>query len=296
VSAVLAAAPLDGPFGVEVKGLDRRAMLSPAQRQRLADLFHEHWILLFRGELLSPRDYVGFVRQLGEPDPSPPLHAPIDIDGYTGLRFVSNIVEGGRPVGQFGNAEMGWHQDRWTDAVLPPATVLYGAEIPPAGGATSIASLAIAYDRLPADLKAEVERRTIHFPLRVRDPGDTLADADIDDPTLFCAKPMVQTHAVTGRKFLFLGARRIQDDLETAPRISGLSREDGERFMDAVFAALNAPGVAYRHDWRAGDLLMWDNRCCAHRREAFDVSARRLLYASPLVRSEVFWAQTEPTA
>jgi taurine dioxygenase len=185
--------PLDGSFRVEVAGLDRRGPLDLATLGRLAQLFRAHLVLLFRGELLSPRDYLGFVRQFGDPDPTPPSHPPLEIDGFTGLRLVSNIVEDGAAIGQFGHAEMGWHQDRWTDEAPPPATVLYGAEIPTSGGATAIANLCEAYDRLPGALRRQVEGRTIHFPLRVRDPEGLPACADIHDPALFRIKPIVHT-------------------------------------------------------------------------------------------------------
>jgi taurine dioxygenase len=273
------------PFGVQIADADLTAPLGPAALSELAGLFHEHQILLFRGGPVTPRQYLSFVRQFGEPDGSPPPHPPVDVDGFTGLRLVSNVVEGGRAIGQFGNAEMGWHQDRWTDPEPPPATVLYGAEIPRRGGATSIASLSAAYDRLPVALKADIEARTIHFPLIVRDPEGRLAEADIHDPALFAIKPLVQIHPGSGRKALYLGARSIQPGLETNPRISGLARPESEALLETLFGALDGPGVAYRHDWRAGDLLLWDNRTCAHRREAFDNAERRLLYASPLVSS-----------
>jgi taurine dioxygenase len=292
MSATPETLPLDGPFGVEVLGVDRRRPLGPGLRDAIAELFHRHLALLFRGNALTPREYLAFVRQFGEPDDSPPLHAPLDVDGFKGLRLVSNIVEGGRAIGQFGNAEMGWHQDRWTDAEPPPCTILYGAEIPARGGATSIASLAGAYEALPEQLRKSVEGRTIHFPVRVRDPEGPLADADIHDPAVYCWAPLVQTHAVTGRRFLYLGARRIQDDLKTSPRLSGLDREGSDALLDELFEALEGASVVYSHRWRPGDLLMWDNRACAHRREAFDNAERRLLYGSPLVRSDVLWTSS----
>lgn len=278
-------ARLDAPFGIEVSGIDAARPLAPAALQELAQLFHEQLALVFRLGPLTPRQYLAFVRQFGEPDGSAPPHPPLDIDGFVGLRLVSNIVAEGRAIGQFGHAEMGWHQDRWTDPSPPAATVLYGAEIPSRGGATSIASLCAAYERLPAGLRAEAEARTIHFPKIVRDPEGRLAGADIEDPELFDIKPIVQRHPVSGRPHLYLGARRILDGLETRPRVSGMGPEEGDAFLDALFAVLDEPGVAYSHAWRAGDLLLWDNRCCAHRREAFDNAERRLLYASPLVSS-----------
>lgn len=280
---------LDAPFGAEISGLDLSRPLTNRDRQDLIDLFHRQKLLLFRGDVLAPRAFLDFVRQFGAPDPSKPHHDPVDVDGFAGLRLVSNIEEDGKAKGQFGSDEMGWHQDRWTDAAPPPATVLHGVEITRQGGATGIASLVAAYATLPADLRERVEGRTIHFPLIVTDREGRLKDADPDDPQLFRIVPLVQHHAVTGEPFLFLGARRILSYIDTAPRISGLSKEDGTALLDALYAHLSDPGLSYVHHWRPGDLLMWDNRCCVHRREAFDSGERRLLYASPLVSSDVLW-------
>ena len=286
--------PLTERFGAEITGHDTDAPLVEADRNRLADAFHEWQLLVVRGPVLSPADYVRFIRSFGEPDDSDTsrYHAPIDIDGFRGLRLVSNIQEGGRSKGQFGNEEMGWHQDRWTDAAPPPATALHGVEITREGGRTGIVSLCDAYDTLDAGLRVRVEGRTIHFPLQVNDLEGKLADADANDPALFRTVPLVQRHAVTGRPFLFLGARRILAYIDTAPRIGGLDAHEGAALLDDLYAHLDeTPG--YSHSWRAGDILMWDNRCCSHRRESFDPAERRLLYGTPIVRSDILWRVRE---
>jgi taurine dioxygenase len=290
-------AALTEQLGVEVSGLDTTAPLDPAARDALIDLFHQRQLLLIRSPVLTPHHYVRLIRSFGEPDPSDTsrYHEPIDVDGFKGLRLVSNIQEAGRNKGQFGNDEIGWHQDRWTDAAPPPATALHGVEITQNGGRTAIASLAYAYDTLPADLRARVDGRTIHFPLKVNDLDGTLDDADPDDPALFRTVPLVQQHDVTGRRFLFLGARRILAYIDTAPRISGLDRAQSAALLDALYAHLDR-SPAYSHRWRQGDILLWDNRCCAHRRESFDANERRLLYGTPIVASDLLWQRREAAA
>lgn len=287
--------PLTEGFGVEITGLDTTAPVSDVDREALADLFHRQQVLVFRGPVLTPHQYVAFIRQFGEPDPSDTsrYHEPIDVDGFKGLRLVSNIEEGGRNKGQFGNDEMGWHQDRWTDAAPPPATALHGVEITARGGRTGIASLCEAYDTLPESLRARIQACSIHFPLQVNDFEGQLTEADIFDETLFRIVPLVQRHVVTGREFLFLGARRIMSYIDTSPRVSGLSLEEGNQLLDEIYAHVSRPEFAYLHQWRSGDILLWDNRCCAHRREAFDNAERRLLYGTPLVSSEVLWKVPE---
>lgn len=290
--------PLADRFAAEITGIDASAPLAPAVRDGIVEAFHRYQALVVRGPVLSPRQFVTFVRSFGEPDPSDTsrYHAPIDIDGFKGLRLVSNIEEGGRNKGQFGNDEMGWHQDRWTDAAPPPATMLHGVEITRGGGRTGVVSLCEAWDMLPDDLKARIEGRSIHFPLLVTDTEGRLATADPNDESLFRIVPLVQVHAVTGRKYLFLGARRILSYIDTAPLVSGLSREESAALLDAIYAHISRPALSYLHQWQAGDILFWDNRCCAHRRESFDAAERRLLYAAPLVHSDLLWHGQVPQA
>jgi taurine dioxygenase len=283
--------PLTHRFGSEIAGLDTRAPLGPEALETLAQEFHRRQLLLIRSPVLSPHQYVAFIRQFGEPDGSDTsrYHEPVDVDGFKGLRLVSNIEEGGRNKGQFGADEMGWHQDRWIDAAPPPATALHGVEVTLTGGRTGIANLCDAFDALPDELRAQVEGRSIHFPLRVNDFDGELDQADIFDESLFRIVPLVQRHAVTGRRFMFVGARRILSYIDTAPRISGLSEADSAALLDAIYEHVARPEFAYLHQWQAGDILLWDNRCCVHRREAFDPSERRLLYGTPLVTSQLLW-------
>lgn len=290
--------PLTDRFGAEITGIDTREPLSPATRDGIVEAFHRHQALVVRGEVLTPRQFIAFARSFGEPDPSDTsrYHAPIDIDGFKGLRLVSNIEEDGRNKGQFGNDEMGWHQDRWTDAAPPPATMLHGVEITRGGGRTGVVSLCDAYDTLPESLRKRIEGRSIHFPLIVTDPEGKLATADPDDENLFRIVPLVQVHAVKGRKYLFLGARRILAYIDTSPLISGLSRAESAALLDEIYAHISQPDLSYLHQWQAGDILFWDNRCCAHRRESFDGAERRLLYAAPLVSSGILWNGRVPQA
>ena len=289
-----ASAPLTPRFAVEITGVDTTAPLGEAERDALVELFHERLGLVIRSPVLTPRQYVTFIRNFGEPDSSDTsrYHEPIDIDGFKGLRLVSNIEDGGRNVGQFGSDEMGWHQDRWTDAAPPPATALNGVEVTKTGGRTGIANLCDAYDAMPPALMERVEGRSFHFPLKVNDFEGELDGADLEDERLFRKVPLVQRHAVTGRKFLFLGARRILSYIDTSPRVTGLSREEGAALLDEIYAHIVQPEFGYLHQWRAGDILIWDNRACAHRRESFDPAERRLLYGTPIVRSDVLWRDT----
>ncbi len=260
------------------------APLAAETVEELAGLFHERQALVFRSPVLSPREYVQFIRHFSDPDPSDTsrYHEPIDIDGFKGLRLVSNIEEGGRSKGQFGNDEMGWHRGPLDRRGSSAGDRAPRGRDTRSGGRTGIANLCDAYDELPPALGAWIEGRSIHFPLQVNDFEGDLDAADPDDEALFRIVPIVQQHAVTGRKFLFLGARRILSYIDTAPRITGLSKQESADLLDAIYDHIARPEFAYLHRWHQGDVVLWDNRCCAHRREAFDPAERRLLYGTPL--------------
>lgn len=284
-------AKLTETFGTEITGLETREPIDSATIEALVDEFHARQVLVIRSKVLTPQQYVTFIRYLGEPDPSDTsrYHKPIDIDGFMGLRLVSNIEESGKVIGQFGNDEMGWHQDRWTDAEPPPATALHGVEVTSSGGRTGIANLCDAYDAMPPALRDRVDGKSIHFPLKVNASDGDIDQADLENPSLFRKVPLVQHHVVTGRKFLFLGARRILSYIDTAPRITGLSSDESAALLDDIYAHISQPQFVYLHEWREGDILVFDNRCCAHRRESFDPSERRLLYGTPIVTSDKLW-------
>ena len=290
--------PLAPHLGARVSGLDTRRPLDRATLAQVADLFHRYHVLVIPGPVLSPQDYVGFVRQLGDPDPSDTsrYHQPVDVDGFKGLRLVSNIEENGRNLGQFGADEMGWHQDRWTDAAPPPATALHGVEVTRTGGRTGVVSLIAAWATMPEELKARVRGRSIHFPLRVNDFAGELDNADIEDPALFAKTPLVQRHAVTGEEYIYLGARKILAYIDTAPRVTGLDKQASAELLDAIHDHVSRPELSYLHQWTAGDTLLFDNRACAHRRESFDPAERRLLYGAPLITSDLLWAGLPPQA
>jgi taurine dioxygenase len=133
-----------------------------------------------------------------------------------------------------------------------------------------------AYQDLPADLAAKIEGRyanhsKVHNSAGVRRPEF----AEVGDPSQApgVKHPLVRTHPVTGRKCLYLG-RRLNS------YIFGLSLEDSEALLDALWAHACQDKYVWEHKWRVGDLLVWDNRCTMHHRNAFAPNARRLMHKS----------------
>jgi alpha-ketoglutarate-dependent taurine dioxygenase len=189
--------------------------------------------------------------------------------------LISNLKDGqARPIGGLGDGEIQWHSDQ--SYMMKPATgaVLYALELPPEGGPTSWVDLCAAYAGLSDRLKRMVEGRRAVFSYVKRLAGYQGVDRAISEEakrkTPPVLHPLVHTHPVTGRKALYL-------DSTTTIGIDGMDDTSGSALLDEVYAFATRPEFVYRHHWRVGDVVMWDNGFTMHRREPFDPAARRLM-------------------
>jgi taurine dioxygenase len=168
--------------------------------------------------------------------------------------------------------------------VPPMASALHAREVPPAGGDTGFANMYRAYETLPADLKARVAGLTCKHDASRNSVGELRRGfADNADPreTQGAVHPIVRTHPVTRRKALFLGRRR-------SAYITGLSLADSESVLDQLWAHATQPALCWFQQWRVGDLVLWDNRCVMHRRDAFDDGARRVMHRTQMCGDRPF--------
>jgi taurine dioxygenase len=123
-----------------------------------------------------------------------------------------------------------------------------------------------AFEALPDDLRARIAGRRIRHDARFNSAG-YLREVRVPDT----AHPIVRTHPDTGRKSLYLG-RRAHASIE------GMEAGESEALLDTLWEYATSNTVTWRHQWRAGDLVIWDNRCTLHRRDAFDASQRRIMH------------------
>lgn len=173
---------------------------------------------------------------------------------------MSNLDEDGKPNGRV--ASTLWHSDKSFREAPSSALILHARQIPPGGGDTVFANLFLAYEALPEDEKAALDGiMTVHsYELSREHAGRSISPEEIADAQAH-THPLVRVHPDTGRKTLFLGMH--------ASHFEGQS--EGEAFAEsrAKIVALEdfatQPQFTYRHSWREGDLLMWDNRCLIHR-------------------------------
>lgn len=266
-------------LGAEVSGLDLSLPIAPEIVPRIRAAWLEHMVLRLRGQKLTDSQLLAFSRNFGELDPPGPnpLGRPF-LPDHPEMNVISNIKEGGVPIGGLGDGEAIWHADMTYVERPPMAAILYAIEVPPAGGDTYWANMVLAYEALSESLKRRVESLDAVHDATYNSAGVMRKGyKDVTDPRTApgARHPLVRTHPETGRRSLFLGRRRNS-------YIVGLGLEESERLLDELWRHATQPKFTWRQQWRVGDVLVWDNRCTLHRRDAFDPLARRLLHRTQI--------------
>jgi taurine dioxygenase len=265
-------------LGAEVRGVDLRD-LDLSQFAALKRAWHDHQVILVRGQTLSDRDLIAFSRRFGDLDWAPVQETGRRfVEGLPEIYVVSNVTVNGQPIGSLGAGEAVWHTDMSYLDVPPMASMLYALEVPPAGGNTSFCSMYAVYEALPDGLKRQIANLKIKHDGTYNSGGYLRQGVTpTDDPRTSpgAVHPLVCTHPDTGRRMLYLGRRRNA-------YLVGLELAESEALLDELWEFVSRPEFAWEHIWRVGDLVLWDNRCTMHRRDPFDASARRIMHRTQI--------------
>ena len=270
--------PTGAALGAEVQGVDLHA-LDAGVFARIHQAWLEHQVLLFRDQALTDDDLVAFSRRFGELD-----EAPIQetgrrfVEGHPEIYVVSNVVQDGVAIGSLGAGEAVWHTDMSYLPNPPKASVLYALEVPPSGGDTRFCSMYAAWEALPDQLRRRVDGARVKHDGTYNSGGYTRQGvAPTDDPRTSpgTLHPLVYVHPETGRRGLYLGRRRNA-------YIEGFSLDESGALLDEIWASASHDSLTWRHQWRVGDLVLWDNRCTMHRRDAFDPATRRVMHRTQI--------------
>lgn len=256
--------PLAPALGGEVTGLDLSHNVSDALIAGVEKALLDNLVLVIRGQKLSPPEQIAFTRRFGE------LVRRIKGDflhpEYPDVLVLSNRVEDGEYVGATTEyAGFTWHADL-TYAERPSlGSMLHALEVPEEGGDTAFANMYRAYETLPAEIREKIDTlQAIHERDRRKNPRAGLtsdfkfnADAYYGLGIPPRLHPMVRTHPRTGRRALFVSPRFTIG-------IHGLPDSEAQPLLDRLFEHQRSPEFIYRHKWRLGDLVFWDNRCTIH--------------------------------
>jgi taurine dioxygenase len=267
--------PLSPALGAEIRGVDLTRPLSPAAVAAIKAAWAKYLVLVFRGTSIAQDEQLRFAANFGELGSRKKAPEPLRARAE-GLRqdhekvlLVSNIVVDGQPIGAFGEGEFWFHIDSGYAERPYRYTFLYALELPSVGGNTLFSNMYMAYDAVPPALKEKLKgKKALHIHEYNRSKQASLA-RDIEAIPHFY-HPVFITHPDTGRKSLFV------DRLMTA-RIAGLSEEESREVLEELYAIGERREFIYEHIWRAGDFIMWDNRCTIHARTDFPKDERRLL-------------------
>ncbi len=266
--------PLTPAFGVEIQGVDLRAV-GADQVSWIDQLFNQYSALLFREQKLAPRHLVQFSRHFGDLDEAPMNEkGKTAVDGFPEVYVISNIKDNyGDPVGSLGAGEAAWHTDMSYLENPPRASMLYAVEIPPAGGNTWLAGMFAALEQMPADLRERIRGRRIKHDGTYNSAGLLRQGITPNNDPMKCPgtlHPAIRRHPEADCDVLFLGRRRNA-------YIEGLSLDESEQLLDELWSFATQDQFSYSHQWRVGDVLMWDNSATLHRRDPFDPLARRYM-------------------
>jgi taurine dioxygenase len=271
--------PITPVLGATVDGI----CLSDIDALRFDELYRiwqRHHVIVLREQVLTNAQFERFSAMLGELDPPPNQGAGRkNVPGHPNLYVVSNRKNGaGEPLGALGDGEARWHTDMSYLERPPFASMLWAVELPDKGGDTCFASMPAALRSMPADLVARIERLSIKHD-GTYDSGGTVRKGitPTDDPTasIGTPHPIVIEQPETGERTLYLGRRRNA-------YVPGLSLPESEALLDRIWQYATAPEVTMRHQWRLGDVVLWNNLTTMHRRDGFPADQFRTLHRSQI--------------
>ncbi|MBT5110839.1 MAG: TauD/TfdA family dioxygenase [Rhodospirillaceae bacterium] len=261
-----------GGFAAEVLGAD------PARDADFPDIhraFLDHGVIVIRAQAqtpLAPEAQIAFSGRFGPlmgRRPSTP--DKVLMPGHPEIILLSNRRVKGEKVG-ISDAGRYWHSDLCFEEKPNLGTVVHAVEIPPEGGDTLFADLEGAYAALPDDLKARIEGKRAAHTFR-KHYLEVMAEGS-DRPPLTPEQidalaetyhPIARTHPETGRKTLFINPGHTT-------HVEGLGAAESRDLLDALYAVCLAPEHIYRHKWRVGDTVVWDNRRVMHNAEPYDMA------------------------
>ena len=269
--------PSAAALGAEIRGVNLARHLDDATFTAIDRAYNQYGVIFFRDQRITPKQQVAFTRRFGEIEFNI-FGERWSVPGCPEIVVVSNITDDGKPIG-IRRAGENWHSDMCYTARPPRGTMLYAYEIPTLHGLplgdTEFASAAAAWDALPATMQQFLDGKRAVFDFRGRKRALTPTREEIErNPPV--THPIVRTHPHTGRKCLYV----MRDD---CIGIEGLGEEEAAAIICALADHIVKPAFIYRHQWRIGDLLLWDNCTVQHRAiQDYDLPQRRQMHRTTM--------------
>lgn len=253
-----------GPgYVAEIGGVDLARPLGDAAWDSIHQAYLDNKVIAFHGQSLSAEQFYDFGRRFGpvEPHTLSAYHHPDE----AGITILSNRIHKGKPKG-IRDAGSHWHSDYSYKKVTASATLLHALEIPEEGGDTIFADMTAAYEALPAETRRRIDGLKARHQYRWhRDRSHpesrwTMISAQERRTTPAVVHPVVRTHPETGRKSIF-----VFPGVSTGVKgITGMEPAESDALLQSLYDHCTQERFLFRHKWRVGDLVVWDNRATMH--------------------------------
>ena len=276
----------DAPAGAEITGIDLAGEVDARAFAGVDGALNEHAVVVIRDQRITPEQFLTFSRRFGEIEVN--AFNKYALNGFPEILVVSNVVEDGKNIG-YADAGSHWHTDMSYTALPPRCTLLYAREVPAANGEalgdTMFASVAAAYDSLPRAMQRRIaDLKAVHrFSSKPRGFKKAVAlTAEQVDRHPDVVHPVVRTHPVTGRKGIYVREGECIG-------IVGMPDAEGLPLIKELSDCCTRPEFIYRHKWRVGDLLIWDNCSVQHIAvRDYELPQRRLMHRTTVNGSAPF--------
>ena len=244
-------------LGAQIEGVSVREPLSDVQTAFIKKIWHEHHIVLFREQNAEPREIIEFAGNFGDLDDhaSTPYYR---LENFPQLMEITTRPINGRPS-ETRNVGRNWHSDYSYTQRPAAASMLFCVEPAPVGGDTMFCNMVKAYETLSKPMQKIVDELHSVYDISLtaglfqRDPKEVEETRKLNPPI---AHPTVRVHPESGKKALYVSER--------VSHFHGMTSEESEPLINYLCYHATRPENVYRHVWRAGDLLCWDNRTTMH--------------------------------
>ena len=264
-------------LGAQIKGIRVCEPLSDVQTAFIQKIWHENHVILFREQNAEPREIIEFASNFGELDDhaSTPYYR---LENFPQLMEITTRLINGRPS-ETRNVGRNWHSDYSYTQRPAAASMLFCVEPAPVGGDTMFCNMVKAYETLSKPMQKIVDGLHSVYDISLT-AGLFQRDAkkveETRNLTPAIAHPTVRVHPESGKRALYVSER--------VSHFHGMTSEESKPLIDFLCYHATRPENVYRHVWRAGDLLCWDNRTTMHvALTDFDLTQARHMLRATLI-------------
>jgi taurine dioxygenase/putative 2-oxoglutarate oxygenase len=271
--------PIKENIGTEVRGIDLREPISDSDFKKIFDAWIDTTILLIRDQHITEQQHLDFTKRFGEI--SFYTRKKFSEDKYPEILVLTNKKnKEGKPIGSPYSGRV-WHTDGHYMENPPSGSIIYCLEAPPEGGDTMFANMFKAYDYLPEKTKGLIDNldvtidrvfsRYYNYPKRTPPTEKQIKEWIKVD------QPMVKTHPENNKKAIYAGGN-------VPWGVPGLSHDESDPLVTFVQECSVLEQFVYRHKWRPGDMIVWENRSALHCATPYDEEKHcRLMHRTTFV-------------